>query len=224
MKKELIVWVAALAFPVAVLTASCNHTGEGDKAVVTEQKTAAQAQGEQYNADIAASKVRFTGNGVGKAHSGTFKLQSGNVFVASNQLTGGSFVVDINSLELDEKGGMYDAKLHPHLLSTDFLDAQKYGTAKFEITSVSPYKADNKDGSVVEGANYTVSGNLTMKDVTKNVTFPARVDIDDNMVKAKAKFDIDRTQWHIIYGNDKSLGDKFISETVNIDLDIQAKK
>ena len=26
------------------------------------------------------------------------------------------------------------------------------------------------------------------------------------------------------YGNDKTLGDKFISETVNIELDLQAKK
>jgi polyisoprenoid-binding protein YceI len=76
----------------------------------------------------------------------------------------------------------------------------------------------------VEGANFTVSGNLTLKDQTKNVSFPAKIDLDDNTLKAKANFDIDRRQWQMNYGNDKTLGDKFISETVNIELDLQAKK
>ena len=42
--------------------------------------------------------------------------------------------------------------------------------------------------------------------------------------RTKGNFDIDRTQWNMNYGNDKSLGDKFISEKVNIELDLEAKK
>ena len=63
-----------------------------------------------------------------------------------------------------------------------------------------------------------------MKDVTKNITFPAKLDLNESTIKAKANFDIDRRQWQMNYGNDKTLGDKFISETVNIELDLQAKK
>ena len=69
-----------------------------------------------------------------------------------------------------------------------------------------------------------IRGNLKLKDVTKNISFPARVDLDGNTLKAKSNFDIDRTQWQMNYGNDKTLGDKFISETVNIELDLKAKK
>jgi len=71
---------------------------------------------------------------------------------------------------------------------------------------------------LVEGANFTIRGNLTIKDITKNITFPARIDLDGNRLKAKANFDIDRREWQMNYGNDKTLGDKFISETVNIEL------
>jgi polyisoprenoid-binding protein YceI len=133
-------------------------------------------------------------------------------------------MINIRSMDLEQKGGMFDSKLRPHLMSGDFLDAEKFGTAKFEITKVEPYTANASDTSIVEGANFRVSGNLTLKDVTKNITFPARIDLDGNTLKAKGNFDIDRTQWSMNYGNDKTLGDKFISETVNIELNLTAKK
>jgi polyisoprenoid-binding protein YceI len=89
---------------------------------------------------------------------------------------------------------------------------------------VQPYQKNDGDTSIVDGANFTVSGNLTLKDVTKNVSFPAKIDLDGNTLKAKANFDIDRRQWQMNYGNDKTLGDKFISEKVNIELDLQGNK
>jgi polyisoprenoid-binding protein YceI len=209
----------------AISLSSCNDNApKGDDATIQEKQQTAEAQGTQFSIDTAVSRVRFVGNGVGKNHPGIFKLNSGNVAVADNQVTGGSFVINIKSMELEEKGGMFDEKLRPHLMSGDFFDADKFGTAKFDITSVSPYERNDKDTSIVDGANFTVSGNLTLKDVTKNVSFPARIDLDGNTLKAKADFDIDRTQWQMNYGNDKTLKDKFISEKVNIELDIQAKR
>ncbi|WP_192822241.1 YceI family protein [Rufibacter sp. LB8] len=214
-----------LAFAAGVLTlASCNKAPEGDKAVITDEQQAASASGQTFVVDTAASSVRFTGNGVGKNHPGKFKLSTGTVAVANDQLTGGSFTINIKSMDLEEEGEMFDTKLRPHLLSGDFFDADKFGTATFEITKVEPYKANSSDTSVVDGANFNVSGNFTLKGVTKNITFPANVDLDDNTLKGKANFDIDRRQWQMNYGNDKTLGDKFISETVNIELDLQAKK
>ena len=127
-------------------------------------------------------------------------------------------------MELEQKGGMFDSKLHPHLMSGDFFDAEKFATSKFEITDVQPYTANTSDTSIVAGANFTISGNFTLKDVTKNISFPAKIDLDENTLKAKGNFNIDRTQWNMNYGNDKTLGDKFISETVNIELDLKAKK
>lgn len=214
----------SIFFASLVILASCDNAPKGDNATISEEQTASEATGQTFTVDTASSKVRFIGYGVGKNHPGNFKISSGTVSVADNKITGGNFVIDIKSLDPEEEGDMYDNKLKPHLLSGDFFDADKFNTAKFEITGVEPYKADSKDTSIVEGANFNISGNLTLKGETKNITFPARVDLDENTLKGKADFDINRTQWKMNYGNDKTLGDKFISETVNIELDLQAKK
>jgi polyisoprenoid-binding protein YceI len=208
----------------AILFSCGNGAPKGDDATVQEKQQTTEAQGTQYTVDTNASHVRFTGYGVGKNHPGIFKLSSGTVAVANNQITGGNFVINIKSLDLEQKGGVFDSKLRPHLMSGDFFDADKFETAKFDITGVQPYTPNNADSSVVANANYSVSGNLTLKDVTKNVSFPARIDVEGNTIKARSNFVIDRTQWQMRYGNDKTLGDKFISEKVNIELDLQAKK
>lgn len=207
-----------------IIFLSCSDAPKGDDATITEKQQATAAKGETFIADTSASRIRFTGHGVGKNHPGIFKLSAGTVAVAGNQITGGSFTINIKSLDLEQKGGMFDSKLRPHLMSGDFFDADKFGTAKFEITKVEPFTSDGRDSSIVDGANVNISGNFTLKDVTKNITFPARVDLDANSLKAKGNFNIDRTQWNMNYGNDKTLGDQFISETVNIELDLQAKK
>ena len=213
----------ALSFATLAFTA-CSDAPKGDEATVAEEQTAADATGESFTVDTTDSHIRFTGNGVGKNHPGKFKLSSGNIAVANGQITGGQFTINVNSLDMEEEGESIDGKLRPHLLSGDFFDAEKYKDAKFEITKVEPYTASGDSKSVIAGANYTISGNLTLKDVTKNVSFPAKVEIDNDGVEAEANFDIDRRQWNITYGNDKNLGDKFISETVNIEVDLEAKK
>lgn len=203
---------------------ACNNAPKGDQTKITDEQETTEANGASFIVDTAASSIRFTGHGVGKNHPGKFKLSSGSVAVANDQITGGQFTINIQSLDLEQKETMFQEKLRPHLLSGDFFNSEKFGTAKFEITKVEPYKPNSKDTSLVEGANFNVSGNFTLKDVTKNITFPARIDLDESTIKAEANFDIDRRQWQMNYGNDKTLGDKFISETVNIELDLQAKK
>ena len=214
----------AIGISASALTfASCSDAPKGDAATVAGAQNAAAAEGTSLTVDSTASTIRFVGNGVGKNHPGLFKVTQGTVTVANNAITGGQFTIDINSMELEEKGEMFETKLRPHLLNADFFDAEKYPAAKFEITKVEPYTATGTDTSVVAGANYTVSGNLTLKDQTKNISFPAKIIVSGNTVSAMANFDIDRTWWNMSYGNDKSLGDKFISETVNVQLNLQAK-
>lgn len=215
---------ALFAMACSVVIFSCNNAPKGDNATITDKQEAAQSSGMAFVVDTNDSKIKFTGHGVGKNHPGNFRVSSGNVSVANNQITGGEFVINIRSLEVEEKGEMFQAKLKPHLLSGDFFDADKFNSAKFVITGVEPYERNDNDTSIVEGANFNVSGNLTLREETKNITFPARIELDENELKAKANFDIDRTQWKMNYGNDKTLGDKFISEKVNIKMDLKAMR
>jgi len=207
-----------------MVTASCDKPPKGDEVVIADQVLPEEGVGEVFVVDTANSIVRFTGHGVGKNHPGTFKLNYGRVMATDDQVTGGTFVMDITSMDMEQEGEMIDAKLRPHLLSGDFFDANTFGTAKFEITKVEPYNPKSGEKSLVEGANFAISGNLQIKDVTKNITFPARIDRDGDRLQAEANFDIDRRQWEMNYGNDKTLGDNFISETVNIGLKLQALK
>jgi polyisoprenoid-binding protein YceI len=206
-----------------LLLLACERTPKGDEAKISDADQPVEAVGKTLAVDSSRSWVRFTGNGVGKNHPGIFKISYGTVSLDKDSVSAGTFMIDINSLRMEQRDNAITSKLRPHLLSGDFLDAEKFGTAKFEITDIIPYQPKDSARSLVEGANLYVSGNLTLKDVTKNISFPARVDLDGETLKAKANFDIDRRQWQMNYRNDKALGDKFISEVVNIELYVEAR-
>lgn len=212
----------ALLFLISSL-AACSDDLKGDEIVMKKAEQASEAKGEAFVADTAVSCIKFVGRGVGKSHAGIFKLSAGTISMANKQITGGFFIINIQSMDLEEKGGVYDRKLYPHLMGEDFFDAENFSTAKFEITGIQPYK-DSSRPSVVEGANFYVSGNLTLKETIHNISFPARIDLTDSLLKAASSFVMNRKLWNINYGSDRSLGDKFISEKVNIRLYLEAKK
>lgn len=212
-----------LSLATAGLLTSCVNTPKGDEASVDGEQTAAEQTGATYTA-TSESKIYWVGSKPVGTHNGSFDLTSGQLSVAEGVVTGGEFVIDVNSLQvLDEGGEAYAADLKGHLLSDDFLASATYPTAKFVITKVEPYTATPGAESVVADANYSVSGNLTIRDTTNNITFPAAIMTSEDGVSVKANFNIDRTWWKIVYGNDQSLGDKFIRPEVNIALDITAK-
>src|SRR5438132_10861883 len=124
-----------------IFLASCGGPS-GDKATITEKQKTSSGKGDVYAVDTSQSKVKFTGYGVGKKHPGTFHVASGTVAVENDRITGGHFVINITSLELEDKGDIFEKKLRPHLLSGDFFDAEKFHTARFEISGVEPYDRD----------------------------------------------------------------------------------
>ena len=215
--------IAFLTLIVPVFLISCNKQGKADEAETTEKQNVDSLGGNEISIDSSTSLITFIGYGVGKNHPGNFKIENGKVLISEGQLTGGDFTINVNSLTVTQPEDMFQNKLKPHILSPDFLDAAKYPNAKFEITSSIPFTATSKDSSIVEGANFMVSGNLTLKDSTKNISFPAKIELVNNSFSAEANFSIDRRKWGISYGNDKSLKDKFISETIIIKLNLKSK-
>ncbi len=214
-----------MALATAGILASCNNAPKGDEATVDAEQEAAAKSGETMAVDVSQSEVTWTGTKPVGAHYGTFKLTSGEVSTENGMVTGGEFVIDINSMVItDEDADSYRENLRGHLVSEDFFKAETHPTAKFVITKVEPISEAMKSSSKVENANYVVSGNLTLRDTTNNITFPANINVTDNMVSAKANFDINRTWWKMHYGNDSSLGDKFIRPEVNVGLNLVAKK
>lgn len=216
-----------LAVSTVTIFAACTNTPKADKAEAGAKDSAvAISGGVAYSID-SATTVTWTGTKPAGQHTGTFKLKEGSLLIKDNVLVGGKFSIDMGSLtnvdlasDADNKG-----KLEGHLKSPDFFDVAKYPAAKFEITSVVPFKADSTSKDIImKDATHTIRGNLTLKDSTKSISFPAKVTIDAATAAASADFNIDRTDWGINYKGPNNPQDWVISKTVNIKLAITATK
>ncbi len=212
-----------LLFSAAALLAACNNSSDAGKATTTETQEVKAAEGSAYTLD-STTTITWTGFKPTGKHNGIFNVSEGSLLVKDNTLTGGNFTIDIKSLvnhdmatDAENKG-----KLEGHLKSPDFFDVAKYPTAKFVITSVEPYVADSS--SVLKDANHLIKGNLTLKDSTKNISFPAKITVDGNSAAAFADFNIDRTLWGMNYKGPENPQDWIISKEVNIKFSISATK
>lgn len=111
-------------------------------------------------------------------------------------------------------------KLATHLKSADFFDVANYPTSTFEVTKVEPVTGQ-------AGVTHNVTGNLTIKGIAKQITFPANVTLSGNELTAKATFTIDRSQWEVKYGSEtfySNLGNGVIKNEVELSIDVVAVK
>ncbi len=172
--------------------------------------------------DVSKSTMQWRAAKVGGQHNGTVKLASGALQVKGNKLTGGTFSMDMTSItvsDITDPSG--NAKLTNHLKSEDFFSAEKHPASTFTLTTAAPI-ADAKAGE----ANYTLTGNLTIKGITHPITFPATVKINGNSAEATAKLEVDRTKWDIKYRAAiiGTVADKVIDDNFTIDLKLVAGK
>ena len=200
---------------------ACSDAPKADNAEVADAKEVEQTSGTTYAADLSESKIEWIGTKPVGRHHGTFVLKDGNLVVSGDDVTGGSFVIDINSITPDDQDAEGNAKLQGHLKSEDFFHVEKFPEGTFVITSITE-GVQNTGDLVMKDATHTITGNLTLKGITKSITFPAKVNVAENKITADANFNIDRTQWNIVYGNDESLGDKFIRPEVNLQVHLVA--
>ena len=215
------------ALPALFLLASCG--GSSNNSATTTEQTAAEQKGESFAIDTLTTSVDWKGAHKGglAPRWGKINVGLGTIAVANDSISGGEFLVNMASLQVDPASVTEEGKkatdLEGHLKSADFFDVAKAPTAKFVITKVEPYTAA-AGASLVADPNYLISGNLTLKDKTLNVTFPAKVEVSAAEVKATAKFVIDRSAWGINYKTEGSPENWMISKDVEIGLNINAKK
>jgi len=218
----------APAFILLLTLAACGGAST-DQAKTEEKKEAAATTGVAYSIDTTATSVKWraTHKGGFAPRFGSIKVVDGSLNVENGSVTGGSFDVNMNTLTTDPASvtepDKKAADLDGHLKSPDFFDAAKHPTAKFVITSVTPYDS-TKEKSLLPGATNLISGNLTLKDSTLNITFPAQITVGENDVTANAKFVIDRTAWGINYKTEGSPENWVISKDVEIGLSLKAAK
>ena len=186
-------------------------TGEANVAATSQSATSSAApQGNvHYVFDQSASKVSWVGSKVTGKHDGGFATFKGIVDVADGQAEKGKVDVDIDATSLTTD----TEKLTGHLKSPDFFDVKAFPKATFVSTKI------EKGGD--KGATHTITGNLTIKGITKSVTFPATVKLTGDAADVDAEFAINRRDFSLNYAG---MPNDLIRDDVVIKLTIRAKK
>lgn len=164
---------------------------------------------EKKEVNVSESTVTWKGYKVTGSHEGTINLKSGFLEMDGNKLVGGEFVVDMTTISNNDLEGDSKGKLEGHLKSDDFFGVGNHPTAKLVFTSVKPM---NKN-------SYTVTGDLTIKETTKPITFV--VSVYEN--KATATMKVDRAEYDVRYGSGSffdDLGDKTIYDEFDLVVDL----
>lgn len=194
-------------------------------AVETSEPVAAKdvpPASEKYITDTSVSIIEWKGSKPTGSHTGTLCIAEGDIFVKEDSLETGSFIIDMNSLNVtDPKEGEDKLNLENHLKglkegnADHFFNVTKYPTGIFEITGI----ATKENKNVIEG-------NLTLKDITKNISFPASVSVNGDSLKIVSEtFKIDRTLWNINYSSKsvfENIGDKYIDDNIQIKVNVRA--
>ncbi|WP_411767774.1 YceI family protein [Winogradskyella sp. A3E31] len=152
--------------------------------------------------NVDESKIVWNGYKVTGEHEGTISLKSGHLNFDDENLTGGSFVIDMTSITVTDLSGGGKAKLEGHLKSDDFFGVEKHPEAKFVINKATK-----------NGDSYDVTGDLTIKGITNPISFTMAV--NGNIATAALK--VDRAKYDVKYGSssffdnlkDKAIYDEF---------------
>ena len=205
-----------------IMTAYAGNTTKNENTAATTE-VSAPAKGRVYNAVIEKSEVKWNGKKVTGEHFGAISLKSGSLIIDKNKVTGGKFVIDMNSITVEDiKDAEYNGKLVGHLKHDDFFGVEKHPTATFEIKALAPIAK-----AAAGQPNYKVNGLLTIKGITKPVQFPATITVKDGVATAKGDVTVNRAQYDVKYGSNSffdNLGDKAIMDDFTVSFNVTAKQ
>lgn len=176
-----------------------------------------------YRIDVEKSMLEWIGRNLNNRHHGRIAIQEGELAIKGGMLSEGNIILDmgaITNLDLQDSG--WRNMLISHLKSEDFFATGRFPTASFLLTG---WEADSVYAP--EAPSGIGTGNLTIKDVTRPISFPAIVAPQaDGAVKIHAAFDIDRTLWNVCYGSGKlfeRLGMHLVHDLISLELFILAR-
>lgn len=154
-------------------------------------------------ADPRATTIRWRGTGLGGrgVREGTVGLANGMLVIRHEQLTSGSFTIDMRSLDRSLRGA-------------DWLDVARHPTATFRSTGATR----------VGTARWRVSGDLTMRGITKSIAFDTDVRWEEvgHMI-AVSTITLDRRQWEIGSGA-PAIADAAVDHDIQLSVSLDARR
>ncbi len=197
-------------------------SGTSAKADIESVKTA-PADG-TFQVATAESVVRWTGRNLFNHHHGTLKLAGGEIKVVNGVLVVARFTLDMNSLANEDLTDPdYNALLIRHLKDDDFFAVERFPTAEFVCS-----KAEALDACTPGTPNFTLHGALTLRGITRDLSFPAVIAAADaDHLTGQAEIDLDRTQFGANYGSGRLfafLGKHVVNDHVHLHLKLHARR
>ena len=162
----------------------------------------------QSDFNLDSSKIKWVGKKItNQSHSGTLKFKKVNLKIDNNASISGQFEVDMHSLTNTDLSGEWKQKLEGHLKSDDFFSVEKYPEASLIITKVNSIKNNL----------YDLTGNLTIKEITRPVDFTLTV-LDDRI---ESNLTFDRSKYDVQFASGsffENLGDNLIYDEINLEI------
>jgi K(+)-stimulated pyrophosphate-energized sodium pump len=164
------------------------------------------------------SDVEWLGGKIYENHFGKITVSEGELLVENGKIVSGKAVVDMHSITVSDISNPTDnAKLISHFKGDDFFSINEFPTATLKISSVSN----------IEEGFAVVNGGLTIKGITHDISFPAKITNEGNIIKASADFKVDRAKYNVRYGSKSffdDLANKFIRDEIDFKVSLIAKK
>jgi len=185
-------------------------------AIASVAAVQAQLADGKYILDFNKSSIVWSAKKVtGSGHTGTVRVSSGVINVKGNAGITGKVKIDMNAMVItDITDAGTNANFLNHLKSADFFNTVAFPDAMFEVTSVQVAKGNN-------GTTHNVTGNMTIKGITKTLSFPAKITGGGNQVFVEGTVGVDRSQFDVKYGSTAffdNLGDKAIDNIFNLNI------
>jgi polyisoprenoid-binding protein YceI len=149
--------------------------------------------------------IQFVGTHTGdepNPRTGYFTKFTGELQLdeASKTLTAATLDIDTPSL-VTEIG-----RLTNHLQSADFFFVREYPKATFVLKKVEAEDAAR--------GRYKLTGDLTIRDVTKSINFPATLRVADSGATLTSRFKIKRSEFGMTFGPDRVVDEVSLAVTV----------
>jgi polyisoprenoid-binding protein YceI len=193
---------------------SAENVGIVEKFSVLDKISKEDATG-TYNFDKAHSSIGFRVKHMGLVDvPGYFRDFTGTVKYDGKDATKSTveFTAKMESVDTGVAGR------DKHLRNADFFEVEKYPEMTFKSTKIEK-----------KGKNYLLTGDLTIKGVTKQVTLPFTVagfatDQRGTKMGAVAETTINRRDFGVNYGSNLPSGVAVLSDDIKVVLNIEAAK
>ena len=203
-----------LIAPIALFTVLASCEGETKKEVAEVAVVAKNVVSKDYAVNTLESTIAWEGEGATHGQAGNLSIKEGKFTIENDAVLVGEIEIDMTSLTVSSipADSEDNAKLVGHLTTDDFFKVAEFPTALLVVT----------DGSDMNN----VKANLTIKDVTEEITFALSSAEANGVITLTSSLKIDRTKYGVTFNSGnffENLGDHLINDEFTLNVTLVSK-